>query len=85
MRERERLDATDGDHQEFIGADEGDRWPRGHGGTDQAVAQAVGDVRGLGRNNAQAEQRSRQPGYRGRPPRRVRSRLCVGTRCLSLR
>ena len=43
-RGRRCLCASDDHHQEFVGADERDRWRRRHDGTDRAMAKAVGDV-----------------------------------------
>lgn len=36
------LGTPDNHHEEFVGADKRDRWPRGHQGTDGTVPQAVG-------------------------------------------
>ena len=54
-------------HQEFIRSDERDRRPRGHDDTDDAVTQAMGDVRGERCNNAQAEQPARAPAHPAAP------------------
>lgn len=35
----------DDHHQELVGADQRDRWPRGHNSAGKAMAQAVGNVR----------------------------------------
>jgi hypothetical protein len=40
-RNRRHGCAVDDHRQEFVGADKRYRWPLGHGGTDEAVAQAV--------------------------------------------
>jgi hypothetical protein len=53
------LRATNDHHQELIRSNERDRRPRGYSGADDAMAQAVGDVRGQRRDNAQAEEPAR--------------------------
>ena len=70
-RGRRRLRATNDHHQELIRTDERDRRPRGDSGADDAVAQAVGNVRSECRGSAQAEQPLRERGHPGISSRRV--------------
>jgi hypothetical protein len=53
-RERGRwcLSAADDHHQDLVGADQRDRWPRRHSRAYKAMAQAAGDVCGQRRDNA---------------------------------
>jgi hypothetical protein len=74
-RSRRRLRATNDHHQEFIRADEGDRRPRAHDGTDEAVTQAVGDVRGQGRMMPTLSSHLASAGTR--PPRRAESSITI--------
>jgi len=55
-----RLRTADNHHEQFIGADQRDRRPRGHRSTDRPVPQPVGHVGRERRRDAQAEKPPRQ-------------------------
>jgi hypothetical protein len=70
-RVRWGVGVADDHHQEFVGADQHDRRPRGHNRAGKTMTQAVGDVRRQGRRDADAEQPPRQRRNRHLATRRV--------------
>jgi hypothetical protein len=70
-RHDRHLGAANDHHQELIRSDKRDRRPSCHSGADDAVAQAVGDVRGECRDDAHAKEPPRQRRHPDTPPRRV--------------
>ena len=85
---RRTLGPADDHHEQLVRTDESDRRPRGHRCADDAVVQTVSNVRSEYRNNAHAEQSSRQRrhshapvadgGDRAQRPSRIRAVLVPG-------
>jgi hypothetical protein len=74
-RNRWHLLAAGDNHQELIGPDKRDGWPCADGSADQAMAQAVGDVRGQRRDDAQPSSHRANAGTR--KPLRAESSITI--------
>ena len=74
-RDRRHLVPADDHHQQFVRSHERDSRPRTYNRAENALAQAVGDVRRERCDDAQREQPPRQPGTRA--PRRAASSITI--------